>query len=69
VAAPGHLAWFVIDAVGEMNLDAFYAGHRIDGRSRPPYHPAMMVALLLTPTRAGPVIVAGGADLAPSLEP
>src|SRR3954471_3788588 len=42
-----HLAWFVISAVAEMNLDAFYAVYRIDGRSRPPYDPAMMVALLL----------------------
>ena len=42
-----HLAWFVIDAVGEMDLDAFYAAYRFDGRSRPPYDPAMMVALLL----------------------
>src|SRR5215217_7576517 len=29
-----HLAWFVIDAVGEMNLDAFYAAYRVDGRAR-----------------------------------
>src|SRR3954466_12437521 len=43
----GHLAWFVIDAVAAMDLDAFYAAHRVDGRSRPPYDPAMMVALLL----------------------
>ena len=43
----GHLAWFVIDAVGEMNLDAFYAAYRQDGRARPAYDPAMMVALLL----------------------
>src|SRR3954471_7321261 len=42
-----HLAWFVIDAVAEMNLDAFYAAYRVDGRSRPPYDPAMMVGLLL----------------------
>jgi transposase len=42
-----HLAWFVIDAVAEMHLDVFYAAHRVDGRSRPPYDPAMMVALLL----------------------
>ena len=27
-----HLAWFVIDAVGEMNLDAFYSAYRVDGR-------------------------------------
>jgi hypothetical protein len=25
------LAWFVLDAVGEMNLAAFYAGYRDDG--------------------------------------
>src|SRR4051812_6980822 len=43
----GHLAWFVMDAVGEMNLDGFYAAHRWDRRSRPAYDPAMMVALLL----------------------
>jgi len=42
-----HLAWFVIDAVDEMNLDAFYAAYRVDGRARPAYDPAMMVALLL----------------------
>src|SRR5919198_3666148 len=42
-----HLAWFVIDAVSEMDLDAFYVAYRADGRSRPPYDPAMMIALLL----------------------
>jgi len=43
----GHLAWFVLDAVGEMDLEAFYGAYRWDGRSRPAYDPAMMVALLL----------------------
>src|SRR4029450_4271638 len=42
-----HLVWFVIDAVAEMDLEAFYAAYRVDGRSRPPYDLAMMVALLL----------------------
>ncbi len=42
-----HLAWFVISAVEEMDLDSFYAAHRLGGRSRPPSDPAMMVALLL----------------------
>src|SRR3954451_1630134 len=41
------LAWFVIDTVEEMNLDVFYAAYRVDGRARPAYDPAMMVALLL----------------------
>src|SRR5256885_2305425 len=30
-----------------MDLEAFYAAYRVDGRSRPPYDPAMMVGLLL----------------------
>jgi hypothetical protein len=42
-----HLAWFVIDEVAVMDLDAFYVAYRLDGRSRPAYDPAMMVALLL----------------------
>src|ERR671933_130119 len=42
-----HLAWFVIDAVGEMDLEPFYAAHRVGGRCRPPYDPAMMVAVLV----------------------
>ena len=42
-----HLAWFVIDAVAGMNLDGFYAAYRRDGRARPAYDPAMMVAVLL----------------------
>jgi transposase len=43
----GHLAWFVLDAVAQMDLDAFYGAYRRDGRSRPAYDPAMMVGLLL----------------------
>src|SRR3954468_4244258 len=42
-----HLAWFVIDAVEEMALDGFYAAYRVDGRCRPAYDPAMMVAVLV----------------------
>jgi transposase len=42
-----HLAWFVIDAVGEMDLARFVAGYRHDGWGRAAHDPAMMVALLL----------------------
>ena len=42
-----HLAWFVIDAVGDMDLSAFYARYREDGWSRAAYDPAMMVAIAL----------------------
>ena len=43
----GHLAWFVIDAVAELDLSAFYAAYRPDGHGRAAHEPAMMVALLL----------------------
>ena len=42
-----HLVWFVLAAVEDMDLWPFYAAHRVDGKSRPAYEPAMMVALLL----------------------
>jgi transposase len=42
-----HLAWFVIDAVAEMDLAAFYAAYRTDGHGRAAYEPALMVALVL----------------------
>jgi transposase len=44
---PDHLAWFVIDAVADMNLDAFYAAYRADGHGRAAYEPSLMVALIL----------------------
>jgi transposase len=43
----GHLAWFVLDAVDEMDLGAFYGAYRADGHGRPAHDPAMMVALVL----------------------
>ena len=42
-----HLAWFLIDAVEEMDLSAFLAGYRADGWGRAAYDPRMMVTLLL----------------------
>ena len=45
---PGdHLAWFVIDAVAEMDLEGFYAVYRADGHGRAAYEPSVMVALIL----------------------
>jgi hypothetical protein len=34
-----HVAWFVIDAVPEMDVEALSAGYRVDGRGWPPYDP------------------------------
>ena len=42
-----HLAWFVIDAVREMDLSALYAAYRADGHGRAAYEPSVMVALIL----------------------
>jgi transposase len=45
--APDHLAWFVIEAVAEMDLSAFYVAYRADGHGRAAYEPSVMVALIL----------------------
>jgi transposase len=42
-----HLAWFVLDAVDEMDLAPFYAGYRSDGWGAAAHDPKMMVALVL----------------------
>ena len=43
----GDLVWFLLDAVSQMNLEAFYASYREDGWGRAAYEPSMMVCLLL----------------------
>ena len=42
-----HLAFFVLDVVAELDLSAFYAAHRVDGRGGSVYDPAMMLSVLL----------------------
>jgi transposase len=42
-----HLAWFVIECVKQLDLDAFYAAYRPDGHGRAAYEPSMMVTLVL----------------------
>jgi transposase len=44
---PEHLAWFVLDVVAELDLNAFVSAYRSDGRGGAAYDPPMMVALLL----------------------
>jgi hypothetical protein len=50
-----HLAWFVIDAVAELELAAFYAAYRADGHGRAAYEPSLMVALRLYAFATGSV--------------
>ena len=42
-----HLAFFVLDAVEQMDLSAFYADYRQDGWGAAAHEPAMMVGLLV----------------------
>lgn len=41
-----HLAWFVIEAIEELDLAPFYASYRADGHGRSAHDPKMMVTLL-----------------------
>jgi transposase len=43
----GHLAWFVLDMVAELDLDGFRARHRLGGAGREAYDPGMLLALLI----------------------
>src|SRR5215216_1764744 len=40
-----HLAWFVIEAVDELDLEPFYGAYRADGHGRAAHEPKMMVTL------------------------
>ncbi len=42
-----HLAWFVLDVVAELDLGAFVAAYRADGRGGAAYDPSLMVGLLV----------------------
>ena len=44
---PGHVAWQVLGAVGELDMSGFTAAYRADGQGQAPYDPAMMLALVL----------------------
>ena len=41
-----HLAWFVIEAIEELDVEPFYASYRADGHGRSAHDPKMMVTLL-----------------------
>jgi transposase len=41
-----HLAWFVIEAIEELDLEPFYAAYRADGHGASAHEPKMMVTLI-----------------------
>src|SRR3954468_20400495 len=43
----GHLAWWLVEVVGELDWGACSAADRADASGRPAHDPGMMVALLL----------------------
>jgi hypothetical protein len=43
--AADHLAWFVLDAVDELDLSSFVAEYRNDGWGRAAFDPTLMVRL------------------------
>jgi hypothetical protein len=54
----GHLAWFVIDAVAQFDLTAFYGAYRADGHGGAAHEPSMMVALFALRLRDRGALVA-----------
>ena len=43
----GHLAWFILDVVDQLDLDPFYRAHRDDGHGHPAYDPKLLLGVLL----------------------
>ncbi len=43
----GHLAWFILDVVDQLDLVPFYQAHRDDGHGRPAYDPKLLLGVLL----------------------
>jgi transposase len=43
----GHLAWFILDVVDQLDLDAFLRVHRADGHGHPAYDPKTLLGVLL----------------------
>ncbi len=43
----GHLAWFILDVVDQLDLEPFYRQHRDDGHGHPAYDPKTLLGVLL----------------------
>jgi transposase len=43
----GHLAWFILDVVDQLDLGPFYRAHRDDGHGHPAYDPKTLLGVLL----------------------
>jgi transposase len=43
----GHLAWFILDVVDQLDLEPFLRAYRADGHGHPAYDPKMLLGMLL----------------------
>jgi transposase len=43
----GHLAWFILDVVDQLDLEPFLRGYRTDGHGHPAYDPKTLLGVLL----------------------
>jgi hypothetical protein len=43
----GHLAWFILDVVDQLDLQPFYRAYRDDGHGHPAYDPKLLLGVLL----------------------
>ncbi len=44
---PDHLVWFISDTVDQLDLSSIECAYRDDGQGNLPYHPAMMLKILI----------------------
>ena len=42
-----HLAWSILDVVGQLDLEPFLRGYRADGHGHPAYDPKTLLGVLL----------------------
>jgi transposase len=43
----GHLAWFILDVIDQLDLAVFYRVHRDNGHGHPAYDPKLLLGVLL----------------------
>jgi Transposase DDE domain len=48
-----HLAWFILDVIGQVDLDPFYRVHRNDGHDQAAYDPKTLLGVLLSAYATG----------------
>jgi hypothetical protein len=49
----GHLAWFILDVVDQLDLEPFLRSYRADGHGHSAYDPRRCSACCYTPSRSG----------------